>query len=166
MNSAQIFFLSMALSLVVFGLIAWLYIVPWARQRTFAAAVTPVLLLHSFRFIGLAFLMPGVVAEPLPPAFSTPAAYGDLGAALLALLAIGPVQRRWRIGMGLVWLFNVVGTVDLVNAIFQGYTNSLKATYLGTMFFVPTVVVPGLLVTHVVVFWLLLSAKRKVDGAT
>jgi hypothetical protein len=48
----------------------------------------PLLILHTFRFIGLAFLVPSVVSPDLAPAFAHSAAYGDIIAAILALLSL------------------------------------------------------------------------------
>jgi hypothetical protein len=76
------------------------------------------LILHCFRFIGLAFLVPGVVAAELPAAFAVPAAYGDLMAAILALVALAGLQTRR--GILLVWVFNLWGTADLLYAFYQG----------------------------------------------
>jgi hypothetical protein len=73
---------------------------------------------RGFRFIGLAFLAKGVVAPELPAAFAVPAAYGDLIAALLALVALAAL--RSGVGIPLVWAFNLWGTADLLYAFYQG----------------------------------------------
>src|SRR5262249_45269545 len=94
-----------ALSLVAWGIIAVHYLWPALRSQPRARALRPLLLLHSFRFIGLAFLVPGVVSPDLPGAFARPAAYGDLIAAVLALLALAGL--RSGLGIVLVWVFNL-----------------------------------------------------------
>jgi hypothetical protein len=53
--------------------------------------------LHGFRFVGLAFLVKGVVAPELPAAFAMPAAYGDLIAAVLALFALAALRSGFGI---------------------------------------------------------------------
>ena len=115
----------------------------------------PLLLLHSFRFIGLAFLIPGVTSQPLDSRFANPAAYGDLLAALLAFLAIFALRRGWRTAIPLVWIFNLEGTMDLLNAVTQGLRYTEDGT-LGATYFIPAIVVPALLVTYVMVFVILL----------
>jgi hypothetical protein len=111
--------------------------------------------LHSFRFIGLAFLVPGVVSPDLPAAYARPAAYGDLIAAVLALLALAVLPGR--LGIVLVWAFNLWGTADLLYAFYQGVIGvGLEPGQLGAAYFIPTVVVPLLLITHGLVFRLLL----------
>jgi hypothetical protein len=101
MPALAIFGISVGLGFVVWGIIAGQYLWPALRSLPRARALRPLLLLHSFRFIGLAFLVPGVVLPTLPDAFARPAAYGDLIAAVLALLALAGL--RSRLGIGLVW---------------------------------------------------------------
>lgn len=88
MQTQFAFFASIAFSLIAWGMVAARYIWPELRLRQRAEALRPLLILHSFRFIGLAFLVPGVVSLDLPSAFAHSAAYGDMIAAILALLAL------------------------------------------------------------------------------
>jgi hypothetical protein len=149
------FGISVALSLIAWSSVAVLYLWPALRSLPRVRALQPLLLLHSFRFIGLAFLVPGVVSPELQSAFARPAAYGDLAAAVLALLSLAAL--RTPLGLALVWIFNVVGTADLLHAIYLGRIGvGVEPGHLGAAYFIPTVVVPLLLVTHVLVFRLLL----------
>ena len=106
----------------------------------------PLLILHSFRFIGLAFLVPGVVAPDLPPAFAHSAAYGDIIAAVLALLAL--ISLPSASGVVIAWIFSLWGTADLFNAFYQANHAGLMAGQLGATYFIPTFIVPLLLITH------------------
>ena len=160
MNSGQLFGASIVLSFVAWGIIAARYLWPALRDQPRAVALRPLLLLHSFRFIGLAFLVPGVVSPSLPVAFARPAAYGDLIAAILALLALAAL--RSRIGTAVVWVFNLWGTADLLFAYYQGRVGvGVEPGQLGAAYFIPTVIVPLLLVTHWLVFRLLLRADPR-----
>jgi hypothetical protein len=146
---------SVALGFVAWGIIGAQYLWPVLRSQPRARALRPLLLLHSFRFIGLAFLVPGVVSPDLPAAYARPAAYGDLIAAVLALLALAVLPGR--LGIVLVWAFNLWGTADLLYAFYQGVIGvGLEPGQLGAAYFIPTVVVPLLLITHGLVFRLLL----------
>jgi hypothetical protein len=147
------------MGLTAYSLIAKWYVMPWLVSQSRAKALTPILLFHSFRFVGLAFLIPGVTSQPLDPRFADPAAYGDLIAALLALLALMALRLEWRLAIPLVWLFNVEGTLDLLNAVTQGLRYTEDGA-LGATFFIPMVIVPALLVTHVMVFIILLRGER------
>jgi len=154
LNSELVFNLNIAFCAVSWAVFAWNFIWPWARNQPRVDALRPLLTLHSFRFLGLAFLIPGVVSPNLPAAFTYPAAVGDLIAAVLALLAMAAL--RTPIGMPLVWLFNIWGSADLINAIYQGIAAQMQAGQLGAAYFIPTFIVPLLLVTHFVMFVLML----------
>jgi hypothetical protein len=147
---------------VPFGLIAWgivtaFYIWPTLHGLSSVDAIRPLLILHSFRYLGLAFLIPGTVSPELPAAFARPAALGDFIAALLALLALGALGSQ--VGTSLVWVFNIWGSADLLYAFYNGARlvsdAKLLATHFGATYFIPTFFVPLLLITHGLVFWFL-----------
>ena len=111
------FFGSIAFSFIAWGIVTAGYIWPELRLRQRAEALRPVLILHSFRFIGLAFLVPGVVSPDLPSAFAHYAAYGDIIAAILALLSL--LLLPSAAGVAGAWIFSLWGTADLFNAFYQ-----------------------------------------------
>ena len=159
MRLLAIFGICVGLSFVVWGIIAAQYLWPALRPLPRSHALRLLLLVHSFRFIGLAFVVPGVVSPDLPAEFARPAAYGDLIAAVLALVALAGLPSRF--GLGLVWAFNLWGVADLLYAFYQGLIGvGIKPGQLGAAYFIPTVVVPLLLITHGLVFRL--SLRR--DG--
>ena len=149
------FFASIAFSLIAWGIVTARYIWPELRLRPRVEALRPLLILHSFRFIGLAFLVPGVVSPDLPPAFAHSAAYGDISAAMLALLAL--ISLRSAAGVVIAWIFNLWGFADLLNAFYQANHAGLLAGQLGATYFIPTVIVPLLLITHGLAFRILLQ---------
>ena len=157
MSFRAIFGLQVLLSLVGYTLIARWYVAPRLAALSLPAALTPLLLFHAFRHLGMVFLLPTVVGPALPPAFAVPAAYGDLLAALLALLAIAALRLEWTVAIALVWVFNVVGLLDLVNAFYQGFRNSVQH---GAAYYIPTFAVPALVVTHVMIFSMLIRRSR------
>ena len=152
------FFVSIAFSLIAWGIVTARYIWPELRHRERAEALRPLLILHSFRFIGLAFLVPGVVSPDLPAAFAHPAAYGDLIAAILALLALWSL--RSSAGVAVAWIFSLWGSADLLNAFYQANRAGLLAGQLGAAYFLPTLVVPLLLVMHGRAFRVLLLPRK------
>ena len=145
--------LSITIGFISYGLIANWYVMPALSSLPRAKALKPLLFLHTFRYIGLAFLVPGVPAQTLDPRFANPAAYGDLLAAVLALIALLALRFSWVIAIPLVWVFNIEGFLDLINALFQGLRFDAQ---LGAAYFIPVVMVPALLVTHLMIFKLLL----------
>jgi hypothetical protein len=152
------FFVSIAFGFVAWGIVAVQYVWPKLRLLPRADALRPLLVLHSFRFIGLAFLIPGVVSAELPTAFAHSAAYGDILAALFALLSLVALSRGS--GVVLVWIFNLWGSADLLNAFYQANAAGLVPGQLGAAYFIPTLVVPLLLITHGMAFGILLRRRQ------
>src|SRR5215831_7386468 len=161
MTPQIIFFTSVFMSFILWATVAARYIWPALQARPRADALYPILLLHASRFVGLAFLVPGVVSPDLPIAFARPAAYGDLMTTVLALLALALLQSR--LGRVLVWVFNCCGTADLLYAFYQGNRTGLGHApgQMGAAYFIPTLLVPLLVLTYGLVFRLLLTR----DGA-
>ena len=114
MDPLAIFGLQLVLSVIVYALIAKWYVTPWLAEKPIHQAFIPLITPHAFRHIGLTFFVPGVVAQPLPSFFADTAAYGDLISALLALLSLVALRGGWGLALPFVWLFNTVGTVDLL----------------------------------------------------
>ncbi len=158
MDQNAIFGVQFLMSVIVYALIAKWYVAPWLAGKPVEQALVPLIFPHAFRHIGLLFLVPGVVAERLPPEFANPAAYGDLASGLLAILALVALRGGWKAALPLVWLFNVVGTVDLLHAVFRGQIVGAQEN-MGAAWYIPTFIVPALLVTHFMVFARLLRAR-------
>jgi hypothetical protein len=161
MNLAAIFGISVLMSFIAFGIVTNLYIWPGLRAIPREQALLALVVPHTFRFVGLSFLVPGVVSPSLPSAFANPAAYGDLVATILAVVATLALSARAFWAIAIVWIFNVWGTIDLLNAIYQGQIGvGIGPGSLGAAFYIPTVLVPPWLVTHALIFWLLLRPNR------
>ena len=159
MSSQLCFFVSIAFSFVAWGAVTSRYIWPRLRLLQQSEALRPLLILHSFRFVGLAFLVPGVVSPDLPPGFAHSAAYGDIVAATLALLSL--VSQSRGLGIGVAWIFNLWGSADLLNAFYQANSAGLLPGQLGAAYFIPTLVVPMLLITHAITFRILLQRQTE-----
>ena len=152
--------LSITISLIVWSLIMRWYIHPAVKQYPIEQVVEPILFLHSFRYIGLMFLIPGVTTELLDTRFSHPAAYGDLLAAVLALFAIMAIRLKASWALGAVWIFNIVGLLDLLNAVVRGIMYTPDG-HLGATYWIPATIVLLLLVTYVYIFMLLLKQSSR-----
>ena len=161
MNTQAIFGLSALSSLVASSVAAVLWVVPKLRTMERSEALLLLVAPHMFfRTIGLSFLVPGVVSPELPKAFAAPAAYGDFAAAILAIASILSLARRLPWAIPLVWIFNVWGASDLLNAIYQGNMHAIDPGMFGAAFYIPTAIVPPLLVTHALIFLVLVRLKR------
>jgi hypothetical protein len=156
MNVRLVFGISVLLNFVSSGVIARLYLWPRLRAMNREDALVLLVAPHLFlRFIGLSFLVPGVVSPSLPAAFAAPAAYGDMVAGILAIISMVGLARRASWAVPLVWVFNVWGAADLLFAFYQGPRLEIEAGAFGAAFFIPTTIVPVLLVTHFLIFRLL-----------
>jgi len=144
---------------LVFYVAARIYLLPRIGDLAPRAVMIPILLLHSLRHLGLMFLTRGAVYPGMPPQFAYPAALGDLFTALLAFASIPAVLKDWNAGRRLVWVFNIVGTLDLVVAIALATIYGAPVS-MGPAYWIPAFWVPGLLVTHYVTFILLLRSSR------
>ena len=146
-------------STLVFWIAARLYILPRLDDLKPNIILLPILLLHSLRHLGLMFLAPGAVFAGIPWQFAYPAALGDLVAAILALIAIAALVAQARHAMLLVWLFNIEGSLDLIDAIVLA-TLYNAAPFMGPAYWIPAFWVPALIVTHYITFILLLRRTR------
>jgi len=147
---------NLLLSTLVFWIAAKIYLLPKLPQLTARSVLLPILLLHSLRHLGLMFLAPGAVYPGMPPQFAYPAAYGDLLAAALAVAAIAAIVSNASGARIFVWIFNMEGTVDLINAITLA-TLYNAAPFMGPAYWIPAFWVPALLVTHYITFLVLLK---------
>jgi hypothetical protein len=151
--------INLVLSTLVFWIAARLYIIPKLDDWAPKTVLLPILLLHATRHLGLMFLAPGATYSSIPAQFTYPAAFGDLLAAALALLAIPAVATQARIARVLVWLFNIEGTLDLLMAIALATVYD-AAPFMGAAYWIPALWVPGLLVTHYLTFMVLVRPWR------
>ncbi|AYG57754.1 hypothetical protein [Rhizobium jaguaris] len=160
MSTALIFQLHLVLGYVPWLLCFGAYIWPRLKSMDQVEAQRAIATLHSFRFFGLVFIVPGVVGPNLPAAFATFAAYGDFATGLLAILALLSVRTR-----PLFWLFiigfNVAGTVDLIVDYYHGNQLDLPALagQLGATYAIPIIYVPLLMITHIAAFYLLVRPQ-------
>jgi len=133
---------------------------PRLKAMDQVAAQRAIATLHSFRFFGLVFIVPGVVGPNLPGSFATFAAYWDLATGVLAILALLTVRIRPLFWL-LVVAFNLVGAIDLILDYYHATQVGLPALagQLGATYAIPIIYVPVLMITHVVAFYLLLRPQ-------
>ena len=153
---------------LILGYVAWLlcfrtYLLPRLKSMDLVAAQRAIATLHSFRFFGLVFILPGVVGPNLPVSFAAFAAYWDLATGVLAIFALLAVRIRplfWVFVVG----FNLVGVIDLILDYYHATQVGLPALagQLGATYAIPIIYVPVLMITHVVAFYLLLRPQPHV----
>ena len=152
---------------LVLGYVAWLlcfgvYIMPRLKAMDRVAAHRAIATLHSFRFFGLVFILPGVVGPHLPASFATFAAYGDFATGVLAMLALLTVRIR-PLFWSFVVAFNIVGIVDILLDYYHAIQANIpaQAGQLGAGYVIPVIYVPLLMITNVVAFYFLLRPKPR-----
>lgn len=157
-----VFFLQLVLGYAAWLLVFGAYLWPRLRAMDRVSAQRAIATLHSFRFFGLVFLVPGVVGPHLPGSFATFAAYGDFATGVLALLALLTARIR-PLFWALVVAFNVVGAVDILVDYVHGIQVGLSALagQLGAAYVIPILYVPLLMITHIAAFYLLLRRQRR-----
>ena len=152
---------------LVLGYVAWLlcfsvYLWPWLKAANRFDAQRAIATLHSFRFFGLVFILPGVVGPNVPASFATFAAYGDFATGVLAILALLTARIR-----PLFWFFvvafNLTGATDIIVDYFHAIQTGLDVMpgQFGATYAIPIIYVPLLMITHAVAFYLLLQPPSR-----
>ena len=147
-------------SAVVFLLVGLWYVLPRLTALPLPAALTPLLLFSAFRVNGLYFLVPGVASPDIPRGFAVPTAYGDAVAAVLAVVSALVLRYRPSAGIALTWIYGVLGSLDLLNAVAQVAIHGVVPAHFAATWILPTINVPALVVAHVLMFVLLIRARR------
>ena len=160
MSPATIFQIHLVLGYVPWLLCFGAYMWPRLKAMDSVEAQRAIATLHSFRFFGLVFILPGVVGTNLPAGFAPFAAYWDLATGVLAVMALLTVRIRPMFWM-FVAAFNIVGVVDLILDYYHAIRGDLPAVagQLGAAYFIPIIYVPLLMITHVAAFYLLLRPQ-------
>jgi hypothetical protein len=156
---------------LVLGYVPWLlcfgaYVWPRLKSMDRVEAQRAIATLHSFRFFGLVFILPGVVGPNLPTSFAVFAAYGDFATGILAMLALLTVRIR-PLFWSFVAAFNLVGAADIIVDYYHGNQVGLAALSgeLGATYAIPIIYVPLLMITHVAAFYLLARHQPQVARA-
>ncbi len=165
MDVRAIFGLTILCGFVASGMFAHYFAWPRLRELPRGRALQILAAPQLLRFVGLSFLIDGVVGSNLPDGFAVPAAYGDLFAMVLAMVAIIAIDTSGRRGRPLVWLMNAWGTADLLFALYSGARLGVGPSMLGAAYYIPTVLMPVLLTAHVMSFQMLLFGRAAVHHA-
>ena len=159
MNSSQIFWTQLLTSAVVVGIVAVWYVWPYLTKLSLDSALVLLLFVHVPRYVGLTLLVPGMIDPRLPTEFLASAAYGDLLEAALALASIFALRSNRRFAVPLVWVTNTWGFVDLLNGVRGVLRLSVPTFNLSTIWYVYTFYAPVVIVSHVMIFWILIKSK-------
>jgi hypothetical protein len=153
------FVLSVVGAFLTSSAVAYVYVWPAVRVLPRFDALRLLAAFHAFRFFGMNFLVAGFVSPELSSDFANKVGWGDFIAAILALLSMAALSWRWSIAVPIVWIFNIWGTLDLLNAYYLGVTQIGNPGLFGAGIYVPALYVPLLLVSHALIFMLLLKFR-------
>src|SRR5580693_902348 len=142
MSPATVFQIHLVLGYVPWLLCLGAYVLPWLKSMDPVEAHRAIATLHSFRFFGLVFIVPGVVSPNLPASFATFTAYGDFATGVLAMLALLTIRIR-PVFWPLVVAFNLVGMIDIILAYYHAIQADLpaQAGELGAAYAIPIIYV-------------------------
>jgi len=153
------FVLSVVGTFLTSSVVAYVYVWPAVRAMPRYEALRLLAAFHAFRFLGMNFLVSGFVSSELNSDFANKIGWGDLVAAALALLSMAALSWRWSTAIPIVWIFNICGTLDLLNAYYMGVTNVGNPGLFGAGIYIPALYVPLLLVGHFLAFMILMKAR-------
>jgi hypothetical protein len=122
-------------------------------------AFTALTFIHALRPIGATVLVATVAGTALPRDFTEQVAYGDLATSVLAVVTLVALRARLGFAIALVWLTNIVGTVDLANALVGGIRYDIARLGMGSFWYVVTILVPILWIAHALAFLLLVRRR-------
>lgn len=159
MNNVTIFWMQLLASVFVFGVVTAWYVWPALAKMSQSAALVALLFVHVFRYVGMTELVTGMIDPNLPGAFVFSAAYGDLLEAALALLAIFALRSNWSVAVALVWVANIWGFADLLNGVRGVLQLNVPSFNLGTLWYIYTFYAPVVLISHLMIFWVLIRSK-------
>ena len=159
MNSVSIFWLQLLASCLVCVIVVAWYVWPRLTQLPRNSALIALLFVHVFRYVGMTELVTGMIDPKLPGEFVYSAAYGDLLEAALALLSIFALRNNWRFAIPLVWVANTWGFVDLLNGVRGVLQLNVPSFNLSTLWYIYTFYAPVVLVSHLMIFWVLIRSK-------
>lgn len=145
--------------LLVWATVAKIFLLPWINRLALNDQLAVCLLPQLFRILGVGLLVQNL-APGLPLEFALPTAIGDSLTSVLALISIIALHKRWSSARSLVLVCTAVGALDL--AIALPHAAAIKAAlYLTVQWYVPAVIVPLMIVSHVMTGWLLFCYRDR-----
>jgi len=159
MNNVTIFWIQLLTSGFAFGIVAVWYVWPALTKISRNSALVILLFVHVPRYVGMTLLVTGMVDPKLPREFLSSAAYGDLLEAALAFASIFALRSNWRVAVPMVWVANIWGFADLLNGVRGVLQLNVPSFNLATFWYVYTFYAPLVIVSHVMIFGILLKSK-------
>jgi len=151
--------LAQASSLAVFATMAIWYVAPWLNSRGRAAALTPLLWIHVFRYVALQTVSAQHAGFPISDGGRDEIISGDFAGAILAALAIVALRRHTRWSIPLVWLLVAETAFDTVTNVMGGIRERLFGAASGVTWFILSFYVPVIIVSLGLLVWQLYTRR-------
>jgi hypothetical protein len=158
MNPIALLGLQFTFSVVLSALVAAWYVWPAVKALPTSTALVPLFLVHALRYLPSSAFAPGQVGADIPMEAMRGIAYGDLGSAVLAVIAAVLLHYRWSGAIAVAWAVNIVTSLDWLYAGFLAASSKLATHAMGGNWYIINYYVPIIGVLHVVIFARLLTA--------
>lgn len=136
--------------LICWSVITALFIEPRLKGKDIYSRLSFWVTPHLFRVLGVGLLVQNL-SPNMPKDFALSTAVGDSITAFLALISLIALHKKWQFSLVLVWIFNLVGSLDGIYAIVSAFRVNAHI-YLQTQWYVPVFVGPIMIVSHIMVF--------------
>ena len=157
-NNSAVFWFQILTSVFVFSFMAVWYVWPLLTKRSRNSALTPLLWVHVFRYVGMTFSVTYLIDQTLPTEFRASAAYGDLLEAALAFVSIVTLRSHWRFAIPLVWVTNTWGFMDLLNGLRGALVLNVPLFNLAPVWYIYIFFAPVVVISHAMIFCILLKS--------
>jgi hypothetical protein len=114
---------------IILGFRYWIQ--PRVSKLAIHEALLPFVFLNTFRYLGLSFMAKEQMYDGFPSEFLTTVGLLDFTTAILAIISVIALKNKWSFAIPLVWIFNIVGFGDLINAFPQFFGLKLYDQNLG-----------------------------------
>ena len=156
MNPITIQGIQSTFTLVLSALVARWWVWPALQRRPTEDALVPLFLVHALRYLPLTAFAPGQVDARLPMDAMGAIAWGDLGAAVLALIAALALRYRWTGAIAVAWFVNIVASLDWLYAGYVAASRGVATFPMGGNWYIMNEYAPAIGVVHVLIFLRLL----------
>jgi len=155
--------IAMAISFLVYILLAVWYAAPWMRRQTLAVALSVPLWVQALRYVALQIFSAQHYGFRISDTLANEIAWGDVAGALLALAALWLLRSGSRAAVVVVWIFAVETALDLLNATIGGIRERAFESAFATTWLILAFYTPLLWVTLALVVWRLATQTRRVE---
>jgi len=141
----------------------------WFKSLFRQIKLEQLIFIHLFRFVGIFFLLVYMYGA-IPKPFALIGGIGDIITAVLVLPVIWVVQTKLSISKILVWLWNIIGVIDIISVLatavmvtkMAAKTNDVGVQQFGTFPFswIPAFAPATIIFLHLLIFKKLLEKTK------